>query len=177
MPSVLYRNKYILEGLETIPSDMERDLDIAYNICLELKEGHPCEMCGKCCNQDFITVRDEEIESVAECARMNPYLFACEYLYRDEDEGKWLFIKTDPCAFLNNKKECRIWKGRPEICREFPYLVSKFMSRVYLAIVNDNYRIDLDYMDDTWPCTKVIKSHVPAMIEIAKEKRRNSLKL
>ena len=91
-------------------------------------------------------------------------------------EEKWLFSKTNPCAFLGPDNRCTIWKGRPEICNEFPYLVSMFMSRVYLAIVNPEVDI-LDlirYMDDSWPCTGIIKGRIPGLVDEARV-RRSSL--
>lgn len=173
----IYRDRYILDGLDEIPPDMLRDLDIAYDLCQTLKDTSPCEMCGKCCHQPFITVRDEEVESVAQAAGTDAVSFMFQYLTRDNEEGKWLFRHTNPCAFLNDDNRCRIWKGRPEICNEFPYMVSMFMSRVYLSIVNEGHDIlpDLEYMDDTWPCTKIIKEKIPGLIEEARIKRRSML--
>lgn len=173
----IYRDRYILDGLDEIPPDMLRDLDIAYDLCQTLKDTSPCEMCGKCCHQPFITVRDEEVESVAQVAGTDAVSFMFQYLTRDNEEGKWLFRHTNPCAFLDDDNRCRIWKGRPEICNEFPYMVSMFMSRVYLSIVNEGHVIlpDLEYMDDTWPCTKIIKERIPGLIEEARIKRRSML--
>ena len=173
----IYRDRYILDGLDEIPPDMLRDLDIAYDLCQTLKDTSPCEMCGKCCHQPFITVRDEEVESVAQVAGTDAVSFMLQYLTRDNEEGKWLFRHTNPCAFLDDDNRCRIWKGRPEICNEFPYMVSMFMSRVYLSIVNEGHDIlpDLEYMDDTWPCTKIIKERIPGLIEEARIKRRSML--
>ena len=173
----IYRDRYILDGLDEIPPDMLRDLDIAYDLCQTLKDTSPCEMCGKCCHQPFITVRDEEVESVAQVAGTDAVSFMFQYLTRDNEEGKWLFRHTNPCAFLDDDNRCRIWQGRPEICNEFPYMVSMFMSRVYLSIVNEGHDIlpDLEYMDDTWPCTKIIKERIPGLIEEARIKRRSML--
>ena len=173
----IYRERYILDGLDEIPPDMLRDLDIAYDLCQTLKDTSPCEMCGKCCHQPFITVRDEEVESVAQAAGTDAVSFMFQYLTRDNEEGKWLFRHTNPCAFLDDDNRCRIWKGRPEICNEFPYMVSMIMSRVYLSIVNEGHDIlpDLEYMDDTWPCTKIIKERIPGLIEEARIKRRSML--
>ena len=173
----IYRDRYILDGLDEIPPDMLRDLDIAYDLCQTLKDTSPCEICGKCCHQPFITVRDEEVESVAQVAGTDAVSFMFQYLTRDNEEGKWLFRHTNPCAFLDDDNRCRIWKGRPEICNEFPYMVSMFMSRVYLSIVNEGHDIlpDLEYMDDTWPCTKIIKERIPGLIEEARIKRRSML--
>ena len=173
----IYRDRYILDGLDEIPPDMLRDLDIAYDLCQTLKDTSPCEMCGKCCHQPFITVRDEEVESVAQVAGTDAVSFMFQYLTRDNEEGKWLFRHTNPCAFLDDDNRCRIWKGRPEICNEFPYMVSMFMSRVYLSIVNEGHDIlpDLEYMDDTWACTKIIKERIPGLIEEARIKRRSML--
>ena len=175
----VYRDRYILDGLDEIPPDMLRDLDIAYDVCQRLKDESPCEMCGKCCHQPYIAVRDEEVESVAKQVNMSRLSFIFQYLVWDESEDKWLFRKTNPCAFLGEDNKCKIWKGRPEICNEFPYMVSMFMSRVYLAIVNEGHDIlpDLDYMDDTWPCTGIIKSRIPAMVDEAREKRRSLLRV
>ncbi len=173
----MYRGKYILEGLDEIPPDMLRDLDLAYDACQSLKDCSPCEMCGKCCHQPFITVRDEEVERISEFMGTDPLTFVMNYLDRDESENKWLFRKTNPCAFLSDDNKCKIWQGRPEICNDFPYMVSMFMSRVYLSIVNEGHDIlpDLEYMDDTWPCTKIIKSRIPKLIEDARIKRRSML--
>ena len=173
----IYRDRYILDGLDEIPPDMMRDLDLAYDLCQSLKDSSPCEMCGRCCHQPFITVRDEEVESVAKAAGTNAVSFMFQYLTRDNIEGKWLFRHTNPCAFLGENNRCRIWKGRPEICNEFPYMVSMFMSRVYLSIINEGHDIlpDLEYMDDTWPCTKIIKGRIPGLIEEARIKRRSML--
>lgn len=169
---VLYRGKYNLAGLKEIPPDMLRDLDLAYDVCQTLKDNYPCEMCGRCCHQPHIAVRAEEIDSVSCAAGIDLFTFATQYIVSTEEEGVWHFRKTNPCAFLNEDCRCRIWKGRPEVCDEFPYMVSMFMSRVYLAIVNDVDIIDLvDYMDDTWPCTRIIKDKTPALIEEAKKKR------
>ena len=156
---------------------MLRDLDIAYELCQTLKDESPCEMCGRCCHQPFITVRDEEVVPISEYIKMDPYDFVMEYLERDSVEDKWLFKKTNPCAFLGENNKCRIWGGRPEICDEFPYMVSMFMSRVYLAIVNPEVDIQslIGYMDDTWPCTKIIKSRISGMVDEARKKRASML--
>jgi len=156
---------------------MLRDLDIAYELCQTLKDESPCEMCGRCCHQPFITVRDEEVVPISEYIRMDPYDFVMEYLERDSVEDKWLFKRTNPCAFLGENNRCRIWGGRPEICDEFPYMVSMFMSRVYLAIVNPEVDIQslIGYMDDTWPCTKIIKSRISGMVDEARKRRESML--
>jgi len=111
---------------------------------------------------------DCETKRIADRVNMNVDEFTKEYLYRED--GRWLFKKTDACKFLGEDKRCTIWQERPEICCDFPYLVSKFMSRVYLSIVND-IDIDLSYMDDDWPCTPIIRNSIHALIKDAREKR------
>jgi hypothetical protein len=166
-----YRDKYILEGLDNIPDGMREDLDLAYEICKKLHDNGECAMCGKCCHQPNITVMDGEVERIAKRAGMEPSDFTAEYLYRKED--RWLLKKSGACRFLGADNKCAIWTERPEICRDFPYLVSKFMSRVYLSIVNPDHDIDLSYMEDDWPCTPVIKGSVRALIKDAREEREN----
>ena len=47
------------------------------------------------------------------------------------------------------------------------------MSRVYLAITNPDADILelISYMDDTWPCTKEIKSRIVGLVEQARKAR------
>jgi Fe-S-cluster containining protein len=165
---VKYRNKYILEGLDEIPPKMLEGLDLAYDACKGLHDAFPCAMCGKCCHQANITLRNDDIGRIAEHLKMSDEEFIAEYLYKRD--GLWLFKKTGGCRFLGNDNKCMIWNVRPEICRDFPYLVAKFMSRVYHSIANDA-KIDLSYMDDDWPCTPVIKNSVNALIKGARKKR------
>jgi len=164
----IYRGKYILEGLDEIPERMLADLDLAFDVCKKMHDSFPCEMCGKCCHQANITVMDNEVERIAEHLDITSNEFIDEYLYRRD--GLWLFKKSGRCRFLNEDNRCKIWKERPEICGDFPYLVSKFMSRVYLSIVN-NTDIDLSYMEDDWPCTPKIKDSVEKAIKEARRKR------
>jgi len=166
---VRYREKYILEGLDEIPPKMMADLDLAYDICKAMHDSFPCEICGKCCHQANITVMDDEVGRIAEHLGMTNDMFIAEYLYRRD--GLWLFRKSGRCRFLGNDNKCTIWAERPEICRDFPYLVSKFMSRVYLSIAN-NVEPDLSYMEEDWPCTPKIKECVKAAIKEARRKRK-----
>ena len=171
----IYRGKYILEGLGTITPEMENNLDIAYEICMSYRPEFPCEMCGKCCHQPNIVVRPEEFERIAYAAEVSISEFIDRYLARTRD-GRFLLAKTAPCAFLGKDNRCTIWKDRPQICDDFPYAVSMFMSRVYLALTNPDADIlDLvSYMDDSWPCTRVIKSTIRDKIE---ERRKDVVPL
>ena len=166
----VYRGKYILEGLGSISPEMEHNLDIAYDICMSYKGDFPCEMCGRCCHQPHIVVRPEEIDRVSTAAGIPLPVFMTEYLVRMPD-GRFLFRKTDPCAFLGKDNRCTIWKDRPQICDDFPYAVSMFMSRVYLALTNPDADIMslISYMDDEWPCTRVIKADIASKIEAARK--------
>ena len=46
-----------------------------------------------------------------------------------------------------------------------------FMSRVYLALTNPDADINelISYMDDTWPCTSVIKKDIADRVEAARK--------
>ncbi|MDR0791428.1 MAG: YkgJ family cysteine cluster protein [Methanomassiliicoccaceae archaeon] len=168
---VKYRGKYILEGLDEIPPDMLADLDLAYDVCMRIHDTSECKMCGRCCHQPNIVIMDNETERIAKHINMGNEEFIRNFLYRRDD--RWLFKKSGRCHFLGKDDKCTIWRERPEICRDFPYLVAKFMSRVYLSIVN-GVDIDLSYMDDSWPCTAVIKDSVGVLIADAQRKKRIS---
>jgi len=171
----VYRGKYVLRGLKEISPEMERDLDLAYGICMSYKDDFPCEMCGRCCHQPNIAVLPEEVDRIASAAGIPLHDFITEYLLRTSD-GRLLFSRTDPCAFLCEDNRCRIWKDRPEICRDFPYAVSMFMSRAYLALTDDKADILelIEYMDDSWPCTKIIRSSISEKIKETRSARAAS---
>jgi Fe-S-cluster containining protein len=168
----VYRKKYILPGLKEITPEMEKDLDLAYEICMSYKEDFPCEMCGRCCHQPNIIIRPEEIDRVSHAAGVPLYEFVTKYVERTPD-GRMLLSKTDPCAFLDKNNRCKIWKDRPEICGDFPYAVSMFISRVYIALTDENADIIelIEYMDGSWPCTKVIRSSISDKVKEARMSR------
>jgi hypothetical protein len=169
----IYRGKYILEGLDEITPEMEHNLDIAYDICLSYKDEFPCAMCGRCCHQPNIVVLPEEIDRVAGAAGMTPFMFRRTYIVEMPDGRNLINKQNDgPCPFLGDDKRCTIWKDRPQICDDFPYAVSMFMSRVYLALTNPDIDIMtlISYMDARWPCTKVIRRTISSKI---KERRKD----
>lgn len=154
---------------------MEKDLDLAYGICEKLDRTFPCEECGKCCHQKLITVRPEEVDSLSSAAGIPLGKFMSEYVGMAKD-GRIMLLKTDPCAFLGKDKKCTVWENRPEVCRQFPYMVSTFMSRVYLSIVNETDILALiDYMDNSWPCTRIIKENIEAEVAEAVKARKERL--
>ncbi|MDN5357724.1 MAG: uncharacterized protein PWR17_893 [Candidatus Methanomethylophilaceae archaeon] len=165
----VYRGHYVLQGLAEISEIMKKDLDLAYGICERYHSSSPCQECGKCCHQKRITILPEEVDRISSAALVPLGEFMSGYASVAGD-GRIMLLKTNPCAFLDEDRGCTIWKDRPEVCREFPYLVSTFMSRVYLAIVNESADILelIDYMDDSWPCTKNIKDTIAAKVEEAK---------
>ncbi|MCQ2079883.1 MAG: YkgJ family cysteine cluster protein, partial [archaeon] len=67
-----------------------------------------------------------------------------------------------------------IWKDRPQICDDFPYMVSMLMSRVYLAITNPDADILelIAYMDDSWPCSKEIRARIVPLVEEGRRRRQ-----
>lgn len=162
----LYRNKYELTGLKgPIPKEMLKSLDISYHICHEIEVHNACEMCGKCCYQSVIVVRDSDLERMADNLKMPIREFITTYLYREK--GRWYIKKTNPCVFLDEDKRCSIHEARPEVCRDFPYTVSKLMSRIYLGLLSDDESLDLEYMDQSWPCTVKIQNEARAMLHSA----------
>ncbi len=166
----VYREKYILYGLDSISPEMEHNLDLAYDICMSYRGAFPCEMCGRCCHQPHIMVCPEEIDRVSAAAGIQPYDFIRDYLVRTED-GRFLFKRTNPCAFLGKDNKCKIWRSRPQICDDFPYVVSMFMSRVYLALTNPDADVEAltSYMDDDWPCSRIIKRDITDRVVSARK--------
>ncbi|MGE0015368.1 MAG: YkgJ family cysteine cluster protein [Candidatus Methanomethylophilaceae archaeon] len=168
----VYRGHYILQGLSEISEEMNKDLDLAYGICQHYHSSFPCQECGRCCHQKLITILPDEVDRISSAAGVPLGEFMSKYVGFSKD-GRIMLLLTDPCAFLGKDNRCRIWDDRPEVCREFPYLVSTFMSRVYLAIVNEGADVLelIDYMDGEWPCTKNIRETIVEKVAEAREIR------
>ena len=99
----LYRGKYELTGFKgVIPEEMLHSLDISYRICHDIEIHNKCEMCGNCCYQASIVVRDTDLERMAEKLELPLRQFITTYLYRDK--GKWYIKKTNPCIFLGEEE-------------------------------------------------------------------------
>jgi Fe-S-cluster containining protein len=167
-----YRGKYILEGLAEIPPEMERDLDLAYDICEGYRREFPCELCGRCCHQPQINIQAHEVDRIATAAGIPLHEFIGDCLAQTSD-GRLLLRRTAPCMFLGDDNRCTVWADRPEVCDDFPYMSSKLMSRIYLALTDDDADILglIGYMDDGWPCTRIIRGTVAARVEAARELR------
>jgi Fe-S-cluster containining protein len=166
-----YRGKYELTGFTgPIPEDMLHQLDASYEICHEIETHGRCEQCGRCCYQSNIIVLDSDLERMADKLKLPLRIFITTYLYRYK--GRWYIKKTNPCVFLKEDCRCSIHDVRPEVCRDFPYMVSKFMSRVYLALQGDDPAPDLSYMDPEWPCTQRIQSEAPELVRQAREQKQ-----
>ena len=172
----VYRGRYILQGLGEISPEMEKDLDLAYELCEELHNEFPCEECGKCCHQELITLLPEEVDRVSSASGVPLGEFMSSYVGFAGD-GRIMLLKTDPCAFLKKDGKCSIWSSRPQVCKDFPYLVSTFMSKVYLAIVNEEADIMemIGYMDESWPCTMKIKDSISERVDKARETRKSQM--
>ena len=151
---------------------MEKDLDLAYDICMSYR-GISCEMCGRCCHQPNIIIRPEEIERVSAAAGTDLYTFMTTKVVQTSDGVFMRKAPGEPCPFLRKDNRCSIWKDRPSICDDFPYLVSMFMSRVYLALVNPEVDVMtlVEYMDDSWPCTREIKSTLRQKVDEGRARR------
>ncbi len=172
----VYRGRYVLQGLGKISPEMEKDLDLAYELCEDLQNEFPCEECGKCCYQELITLLPEEIDRVSSASGIPLGDFMSSYVGIAED-GRMMLLKTNPCTFLDDEGKCSIWESRPQVCKDFPYLVSTFMSRVYLAIVNEDADIleMIDYMDESWPCTMKIKGCISDKVDEARKIRKSQI--
>jgi len=75
-----------------------------------------CARCGECCRRsDPIVLTPSDIDlltSLLGIQRLGDYVTA--------KDGRFIFKKTKPCAFLQ-KNKCIIYDHRPLVCRQFPF--------------------------------------------------------
>ena len=101
-----------------------------------------CKRCGKCCEIScvrFLTVHDFN--------RIMDWLHHVENWGKkidistiEEYPGLYCFGPPSPCAqYDSEKKECKIYEARPDMCREYPndFHASWFSSRKALEICSE----------------------------------------
>jgi Fe-S-cluster containining protein len=78
-------------------------------------KNHKCKRCGKCCHSPRLFSKD--IERINKAGYKEE-----EFLYIDNFNNNYLKDKKGWCMFLNKgkKAECKIYKARPKICRQYP---------------------------------------------------------
>ncbi len=92
--------------------------------------GFRCELCARCCTNDFndhVFLLDADMAVLREINPDSispaPYYEFCDQKGRFYVSG--YALKTNPdgsCVFLKNKR-CKIYENRPSICRVYPYML------------------------------------------------------
>jgi len=111
------------EAIKAIPqSEIQQDIDKAlegltdYDLAMAMEYSSLlCARCGECCrHSDPIVLTPGDVDVLTS-------LLGIERLgdYVTSKDGRFIFRKTKPCAFLQ-KNKCMIYDHRPFICRAFP---------------------------------------------------------
>lgn len=69
---------------------------------------------------------------------MKPSVFTEQYLRVDEDND--YVLKSVPCTFLGDDKECTIYDVRPKACKEFPH-TDRIKQSQLLSITQKNVEV------------------------------------
>jgi Fe-S-cluster containining protein len=69
--------------------------------------------CGMCCSYK-VGVKKEDTENIMKGTTIRDFL-------RDNEKKDYLKKKGGYCIFLNDKRQCSIYKNRPHNCRSYPF--------------------------------------------------------
>ena len=69
---------------------------------------------------------------------MKPSAFTEQYLQVDEDND--YVLKSTPCTFLGEDKECTIYDVRPKACKEYPH-TDRIKQHQLLSITQKNVEV------------------------------------
>lgn len=94
--------------------------------------GFKCELCARCCTKEFndhVFLLDSDLDQIRQidpgAVTPAPYYEFCDQNGRFYVSGYALKTKPDgSCIFLENKR-CRIYQGRPSICRVYPHMLHR----------------------------------------------------
>lgn len=103
------------------------------NIVQEVSKKIDCKTCGNCCKTLSPDVREQDIEQLSHYLEMTREEFITQYLEQNR-EGMFQFKET-PCPFLEQNK-CKIYKMRPDDCKQYPHLENDISTRCIQFISN-----------------------------------------
>lgn len=89
-----------------------------------------CEKCdGKCCKYVILEIDTPETKKDFEDIKW----FVCHKNVNVfvDDEDNWNLEFLTPCEFLGEKNECKIYEGRPKICRRYDTKECLFHNKGY----------------------------------------------
>lgn len=103
-----------------------KDKDIYFDsnnevLLLALQNIFECKNCGNCCReQRQIVLIPDDIKKIAKY--LNTSYKKVRIKYVDSLDGI-LYLKSRPCIFYDGEKcKCKIYEGRPIVCRGYPFL-------------------------------------------------------
>lgn len=75
-----------------------------------------CKSCARCCNYVCVEIdaprRRSDFEEIA-------WLLAHRGVCIRVEKRSWYVLVDTPCRYLNKQKRCKIYEGRPTICKRY----------------------------------------------------------
>lgn len=96
------------------------------NIVKEVTKKIDCTTCGNCCKTISPDLNETDIKQISHYLETTNKEFITQYL-RQNKEGIFRF-KEIPCPFLG-KNKCKIYKVRPDDCKQYPHLDKDITTR------------------------------------------------
>jgi Fe-S-cluster containining protein len=90
----------------------------------EIQNQLDCRACANCCRVASVKVSDRDVERLVDALKISREQFVAEYTVWNEAENTRDLRRVETgCAFLSGN-DCTVYEDRPDICRNFPYVVS-----------------------------------------------------
>lgn len=79
-----------------------------------------CTKCGFCCKSTYPSLEEKEVAKLAKVLKCSVSEFLEKYCTTNPATGYYPSLDR-PCPFLDNENVCKIYKVRPEVCKEYPF--------------------------------------------------------
>jgi len=127
-----------------------------HRACLKVLEHFECRRCGQCCKFP-VHVKPKEVKRIARQTKLPPHKFCTDV------EG--LIYLKHPCPFFEESdKRCRIYSIRPEVCRLYPFEVSRpILQAIDLCPLAEEIKNFID--ENKSQIVKLMPEHVDRILE------------
>jgi len=96
------------------PDELDRQFKDLHD---ELFLGYDCRACANCCRVFYITLEENEVDSIADFLGVTRQDIV-KRLHARSDGG---YGVKPPCCFLGADGNCAIYERRPLVCRDYPH--------------------------------------------------------
>jgi Fe-S-cluster containining protein len=114
--------------------DDEGLMTVVHDLADRISAQIDCTQCANCCRETTTPLDEKETERLAAALGLTVPDLQANYLQFEKDYGGYWYLPA-PCPMLEGNL-CRVYRARPDSCREYPHLHNDFRAASISRINN-----------------------------------------